>query len=85
MKKLVFKQSISGHGDPTRTGDKSFYFTPEQVAEIEDDLAAAWVASGIAVWAAKDKPKAETAVAKKPETPEAPKAVAVEDTSKKEG
>lgn len=73
MKKLKFVQSISGYGSVTRSGDDRFAFVPGDIADIEDELAAAWVASGIAEFVPKDKPVAEKAVAKKPETPEAPK------------
>lgn len=74
MKKIKFNEAISGHGDPARIGEHNFSFAPDQVVDIEDDLAGAWVASGIACWAPKEKPKAEYAVAtKKSETPESPK------------
>lgn len=67
MKKIKFNESISGYGDPTRSGDASFAFVPEQVAEIEDELANAWVESGVAGWAPREAKKAEFAVAKTPE------------------
>lgn len=77
MKKVLIKQSIAGH---------EFSYKPGDIAELIDELASAWVQSGVAVWAPKEKPKAETAVAPKPETPEAPKAVdaKVEETKKGE-
>ena len=70
MKKLKFNEAIAGYGDPSREGSSRFSFAPDQVAEVEDDLAVAWVESGIASWAPKEpKPvaKAEFAVAKAPE------------------
>jgi hypothetical protein len=82
MTKIQIKQSVAGHGSPDRTGSQTFAFAEGQVVEIEDELATAWIQSGIAARAPKVAPKAEFAVAKKSETP---KAVAVEDSSKKEG
>lgn len=83
MKKIKFNDSIAGHGDPCRVGEITFGFAPEQIADVEDELANAWVASGIASFVPKDKPKAEFATAKKSETPEAPKVV-TEDSTKGE-
>lgn len=70
MTKILMKQSMAGY---------YFAYQPGDVTEIEDELAAAWVASGVAVLVPKEKPAkpvAEYAVAKKSvaaETPEAPK------------
>lgn len=79
MKKVTIKQAVSGYGDIERKGNSSFSFKSEQVVEIEDNLAAAWVASGIAQWAPKDRPKQEFAVVPKPEPVEVPKVI-VPDT-----
>lgn len=82
MKKIVIKQSISGYGDIERSGNTTFSYAPDQTVEIEDELASAWVNSGVAVWATKVAPKAEYAVAKKPEAVVVPKVVAKEDATK---
>lgn len=77
MTKIKLNDAVAGHGSPDRSGEAYFSFAKDQIVEIEDDLAAAWVSSGLASRVPKDKPKVETAVAKKPETPEAPKVVEV--------
>jgi hypothetical protein len=78
-KKLLINQSISGYALNGNPEEGAFSFAPGDITEVEDNLAQSWVASGIASWAPKEKPKAEFAVAKKSETPESPK-VTTEDS-----
>jgi len=50
--KIQIIQSIAGHADP-RYDLADFSFAPGSVIEINDFLAEAWVASGVAIKAAK--------------------------------
>jgi hypothetical protein len=100
LKLIKFSQSISGYGDPTRSGDKSFAFAPGQEVLIEKEIATAWTESGIAEFISQVVPEpvapvvipvAEYAVARRgPGRP--PKAIVVEpeivavlDEDKREG
>lgn len=79
MTKIKLNDAVSGYGSPDRSGGEQFSFAPDQIVDIEDELAAAWIASGLASRVVVAK-VAERAVAKKAETPESPK---VEDKDSK--
>jgi hypothetical protein len=69
MIRVVIQQSIAGHADE-RYGLGDFSFRPAQRVDIDDDLAAAWFASGVAV--SKEDIDAQEPPPPEPEVPEPP-------------
>ncbi len=53
---ITMQTSIAGHADP-RYGLPDFGFAPGQVVDVHPDLAAAWVAAGIAAPTPEDDPQ----------------------------
>jgi len=64
LTKIKFNEAITGFGSPDRIQEHSFSFAPDQVADIEDELASAWCESGIATRVPVEAPVAEYATSK---------------------
>ncbi len=72
MKLIRFNTAISGYGSPDRKQGPTFSFAEGSTAEVETELANAWIASGIANLEVVKRAAPEVAVVPTPENAAVP-------------